>query len=224
VDALWPAASFPSLLSLPTAGTTAAYLNPLRCLLAGTGGTATFGPVATGWTLTGPAAGLTLTASKGTDPDGYDAQVLAVTGSVATGAVQTATLQSTEPSGAINALTAGQRVRLHGRIRVDAGHTGLLGVRSSVCLQGTNIDTASSGFALRRYGAFNGTWVNNVHDFEMNGEAEDYMFMSQDLLVPANWAAATGKSGFIEIQVQMQGNGFPVSATVRLSRLGVKLV
>lgn len=227
--AIYPPATFPSQLRLPTPATAAGFLNAATCMMGGTTGTKTgtplpTGDVATGWTLspfTGTQTGLSVAASKSVSPAGFDEQVIRILGASALTTTRGATLNTTSNLTAATTLPAGTRLRAHARLRIDAGHVGLFGAAVGFWIQGTDIDGAGSGFMLRRGEAFLGSWVANSAWFEMDGTVLDHAVMSQDVTLPAAWASGTGRQIFLRLHLICQSHSRPVDATVRVSQFGL---
>ncbi|MBO4170711.1 SGNH/GDSL hydrolase family protein [Cereibacter azotoformans] len=225
---LYPDPVFPSRLDLPTSAegclNTAPMMTGATGTIQATPAAVITGDVATGWILSAERVqdGLSITAGKGTDPDGYDEQIITLSGFASVSAACGARFANAMTA-AVSALSPGGVIRLHGRLRIDAGHTGLLGVRMGGFIQGTGLDAPADAFKLRYFGAFAGLW-NASGTNVMDGSAADLEIMSQDLVIPANWAAATGRQGFAQVNILCMGGNLPVSATVRLSRLGVRRV
>lgn len=225
---LYPDPVFPSRLDLPTSAegclNTAPMMTGATGTIQATPAAVITGDVATGWILSAERVqdGLSIAAGKGTDPDGYDEQIITLSGAASVSAACGARFANAMTA-AVSALSPGGVIRLHGRLRIDAGHTGLLGVRMGGFIQGTGLDTPADAFKLRHFAAFAGLW-NASGTNVMDGSAVDLEIMSQDLVIPANWAAATGRQGFAQVNILCMGGNLPVSATVRLSRLGVRRV
>lgn len=228
IAAIYPIATFPSLLDLPTPATAASYLNSAGAMMAGTGGgkagtPAPTGDVATGWTLsptTGGQTGLNVVGSKTINPDGFDEQTIRISGSTALTNTRGFQLASSGNLTAAAALPAGSRLRAFARLRIDEGNIGLFGAGIGIWYQGTNV-TAAGGFALIRAEAFIGSYVADSADFEMDGSAVDYLLMTQDLILPPLWATGTGKQVYLRLGGIVQSHNREVDATVRVSQFGL---
>lgn len=176
------------------------------------GGGGASGLVADNWNADIPPTGLTVVYSKGTDPNGYEQQIVTVTGNSGTaGSIAGFDLSDFSLGGTF--AVSGDTVQHGARVIIDSGNVGLVAVA---------VDIASSdntNAVFQNASQFSGS-VYNVRALEggaWNGNAFDGLVLSQPLTLGAGWTASASKGIVTRIGLRFMA-GQAVSATIRLSR------
>lgn len=188
----------------------------------GTPGTGFTGSLADSWTSAissaATSAGFTASLSKSTHPvTGQTEQVIALagTGNVA-GAIWNVSLNRLSGTN-VGSVVDGQRVRPVMRIRIDPGHTGLMGIGCSLQVSGTGI---TSIINYMGYQASSGFWADTMGGFKKDGV--DDLFTCAPITLPTGWNSATSRNFSTSPTCWFDGTGtVPVSATIRVSQVGV---
>lgn len=200
-----------------------ASLNPDGCLVAGFMMTGTGGRVdnvlntgvATGWNVTTTSAGgATLAFSKGVDADGYDTQIIDITGTATAGTRSLSIAALTNQAGDLAKVLAGDRLATSGRVKQNVS-TLLRGVGTGVQVNGTYGGTAAN---LSCYN-FAGT-TDSPRDHDL-----DLICASQIADVNAGWATGTSRIYGSLFKVDFSGgdlNANPIH--IEISRAGVRKV
>lgn len=211
----------PPLYVLPTTQNTQLFHSGATGLMTGTGGTKLgsplpLGDVATGWSLAPTSAdnaGLTIEASKTISTTGFDEQTIRIFGTSNATSLRGFNFLSTSFPSAV-ARPAGTKFRAVAKLKVEAGNIGYNGIGIGLQFTGTGVTGATS------YGMFYTVTINS-DAAEQQGEPLDIEVMSQDLVLPSEWDAATNRSVMLRINCGVQGWGRPVDATIRLSQVGL---
>lgn len=186
--------------------------------VAGALGTGATGSMATDWNGDAIPAGLTVAYSKGVDPDGYEQQIITISGTPTAAAPTFAQWMLNCYSIAGTSFVSGNAIQHGVRCIIDAGNTGLVGVEpvfaandntNSVYLRAesftTNIyDNASTTTA---------TWLAG----DMKGEAFDHVILSPQITLGTGWTASASKSVNPRVGITFRG-GSAVNAVIKLSR------
>lgn len=238
IQSQYSLSNFPALIVPPDNATTGDYVNPNN-LLTGTSGTITGSSIAAGDVPTGCRlaevnatnnTGLTITPSIDINPDGYAEMVLAVSGSSASTSSngQGVVFSLQEPVNPHLSTTAGQRIRMVARIEVDAGAQNVYAVESRLLIRGTAIKSGnagtfvdqSSGMAATRF--FGGSEYFSFDD----GESVSFDVITPEIVLPDNWndGGASGQRIMPTVTVYVHGDNSTVSATARISQVGVQVV
>jgi hypothetical protein len=218
LDAIFQMGNFAPRNNLPTyAGDTGFGIAAMMTGTTGTLGTAT-GQLATGWSMSSIPAGYTVTCSKGTDPDGYEQQVISISGTAGSvGTVQSVGINNYSLGGAF--ASSGDVVSAVSRIIVDAGSVGFVGPTAILNAQDSTNNVTQNATQL------SGTVYNSVAmDGAWAGTAFDGQVMTQPITLPsganADWTGAASKSLQPNFQFCFLG-GIAVQATIRISRVGI---
>ena len=205
--------------TLPSSAADAYHVttNPWGCILpnflltgsvTATAGVTGFMP--TGWLYNvASAGGATITASKGVDDDGFDCQIIHVTGTPTAGSKSLTFQCASNVAGVMNSVSPGEWLRTVGRVVVDAGGTGFRGFGVGATIVG-NDGTVKSNSSFNLTGTANG----------FLGQAFDDVVVSQRAEVHASWASMTSRSLTKSFAITYDG-GVPVDFTVRISRAGL---
>lgn len=218
LDAIFQMGNFAPRNNLPTyAGDAAFGVTAMMTGTTGTLGTAT-GQLATGWSMGSVPAGYSVVCSKGTDPDGYEQQVITISGTAgANGTVQSVGMSNFGLGGAF--ASSGDVVQAVSRIIVDAGSVGFVGPTAILNAQDSTNGVTQNAAQL------SGTVYNSVAmDGGWAGAAFDGQVMTQPITLPsgagADWTGAASKSLQPNFQFCFLG-GIAVNATIRISRVGI---
>lgn len=170
-----------------------------------------------GWSPDPPPAGLTVVYSKATDPDGYDQQVVTVTGTAGSlGSTQQWNIPNNGLGGAW--AQSGDTVQHACRVIVDSGNVGLCGLGVGQNVQNSTLSLFQNqvmfgGTVYNSYSLDGGAW---------GGAPFDGVVMSQPATLDAGWTAAASKSIQPILYMSALG-GVAVNFTIRFSRSTLQL-
>jgi len=219
LDGIFAAGGYPARNGLPAyvADTAFAGVNMFSGT-SGTKGTGATGSLATGWTGPSVPAGYAIDYSKDVDSDGFDQQVITITGTAGTvGAIVSVTLNNFNFAGTIG--VSGDVVQHVARCIVDAGNTGLVGLGVVISAS----DTTNN--VVQNAASFSGSLFNSsLMDDGWMGIAFDGNILSQPVTLRSggtiDWTTSVTKSIQPSFALAFLG-GSPVNVTVRLSRCGI---
>lgn len=178
----------------------------------GLGTPAATGQVATSWNMTTTSAGgATITCSKAIDSDGFDQQVIRVTGTPTSGGRSVSIAAFTNNATFLNYLSGGDRVYTVARVSIDAGAIGFRAFGIGAQVNGTYGGVSSNITAYN----FAST------SFEFAGVPFNGIACSQLVDVNAGWATGTSRGISPIFNIGFTG-GAPVDFTVRISRAGMR--
>jgi hypothetical protein len=203
---------------LPTAAGGTLNNNPMMTGTTGTKGTGTSGTVATGWGLTqfniGPA---TVVASKDTDPDGYDRQLIDITGTPTTANNSVTLTQSSVVSNvSLTGLVPGAKVRGIARIYFltpDPATRIYAAGSVSIRLVGTILGVAHTETRTFGYQSASQGHIVDGYDYACG-------FMTPDLVIPTDMIVT---SAFMEIAIAGGANE-QATCRVGVSRAAMRIV
>jgi hypothetical protein len=181
------------------------------------GGAGASGVMSDGWSPDVPPTGLTVVYSKATDPDGYDQQVVTVTGTAgALGTTQQWNLANYGLGGAW--AKSGDTVQHVCRVIVDSGNVGLCGLGVGQYVNNNDQAIFQNGVA------FGGTVYNSysLDGGAWGGAPFDGVVMSQPNTLDPTFTASATKSIGPLIYMSVLG-GTAVNATIRFSRSTLQL-
>jgi hypothetical protein len=168
----------------------------------------------TGWLFNvANSGGATVEASKSTDSDGFDQEVIRISGTPTAGSKSITFQVSTNTTALLNQVAAGDYVRTAARIKLDSNPVGFRSFTLAAIVQGND------GTARNNTGAsFSGSndWPSTVAAF-------DAPSISQRALVHAAWATMTARFLTKSVTLNYTG-GAPMDFTIRTSRMAMNRI
>lgn len=201
--------------------------NGMMAGTAGTVGANCTGVLADGW-VSAAGTGLSAALSKGTDADGYDEQIIAITGTPSGASSGSSTLVDPLNVDVVSCvltytltdadLADEDVLEAVNRFKVDSGSSGLRGVPLYIISAGTGVDNIVCGGEPNM--ASNGSFPNlRFPNVEIEGPN-----MTPEFTVPAGYTAlGTAKSVKVKICVTARGSE-AITATVRIGRVAARKV
>lgn len=177
------------------------------------------GTLAVGQTLTGAGLLSTTISSLGTGTGGVGTYNIALFQTVGSPiSILAADVWSCNLSRAVTvgSTTDGTVVNMGERIRVDAGHTGIVGIGGRFAYSGNG--GALNGNTLQGYDA-NFLWGESCGTYD--NAAIDEIVMHPPITCPVGWGAASSRTFTQEPTIYFDANGVAVSFTVRISQPGI---